>query len=72
MLRMTLLPTKSDWTVSCGLTGLSVAFGSTVTGSADGVKNNAEITLALGPIQKDKCRELAPLIGKEVQQILNR
>jgi len=72
---MVLLPLNSSWAVSCGL-GLSVDFGNAVTGDVDNnsntVSNVASITLTFAPLKKERCRELAPLIGNEIQRIIKR
>lgn len=70
---LTVLPVNSGWTVSCGIAGLSVVFGSGVNGSLDGgsgsVENDAKVDLSLVPLTLDRCREIAPQIGREVRTI---
>ena len=67
---LALLPPNSPWVIQCGA-GMSVIFGSAVTGSSGDVSNEVEVRLALVPLTKERCQELAPLIGKEVQAILD-
>ena len=69
-LSMSILPRNSPWVVNCGV-GLSVVFGTAVSGSSGDVSNDAKVTFTLMLIAKDRCKELAPLIAKELQLILN-
>jgi hypothetical protein len=67
---LSVLPLNSPWVVNCGI-GLSVAFGTAVSGSTGDVSNDAKVTLTLLPIAKERCKELAPIIAKDLQLILN-
>lgn len=71
-----LLPVTSGWSLTCGMSGLAVSFGSAVSGSADGnsssVDNEAKLELSMIPLSRERCRELAPVIGKEVQRLLGQ
>ena len=68
------LPSNSGWTVSCGISGLAVAFGGSVSGNVDGgsgsTENDAKVDLSLIPLSLERCREIAPQIGREVRAIL--
>lgn len=61
---LSVLSPNSPWVVNCGV-GIEVVFENSST-PQEGVK----IQLALVPVTKERCRELAPLIGKEVQAIV--
>lgn len=71
---LTLLPATSAWGVSCGVNGLSISFGSAVSGRLEdgsgGVDNESKLELSMVPISVERCRELAPLIGKEIRRIV--
>src|SRR5665213_3489267 len=68
---LTVLPSNSGWSVSCGISGLSVIFGNGVSGSIDdgsgSVKNEAKVDLLLIPLSPERCRDVAPKIGREVR-----
>jgi hypothetical protein len=72
---VTVLPANSGWSVSCGMSGMSVVFGGAISGSVDGgsgsVENDAKIDLSLVPVSVERCREIAPKIGREVRTILS-
>ncbi len=63
---LSVLSPNSPWVVNCGV-GIEVVFESA---STPGDRGGVKIQLALIPMTKEKCRELAPLVGKEVQAIL--
>jgi hypothetical protein len=73
---ITVLPVNSGWSVSCGISGLSVVFGGGVSGSVDAgsgsVENDAKLDLSIVPVSVERCREIAPLIGREVRTILGQ
>jgi len=62
---LSVLSPNSPWVVNCGI-GIEVVFA-----SANSSDDRVKIQLALIPITKERCRELAPLIGKEIQTILS-
>jgi hypothetical protein len=65
------VPPNSPWVLQCGA-GLKVVFGnSNVDGEDKGVHNDPVIKLSLALISRERCRELAPLIGQEIQSIVN-
>ncbi len=63
------LPTSSPWVISCG-SGLSIVFGTSVSGDGSSVGNDVELTLATGYINQDKCAILAPRLGKRLKTLL--
>jgi hypothetical protein len=64
------LSINSPWMIQCGPL-MSLIFGGAVTGSSEAVANEVEITLSLALLSADRCRELAPLLGKEMNLILS-
>ena len=68
--KMSVMPLNSPWAVNCGV-GLSIAFGIAVSGSSGDVANDAQVTFSLLPIAKERCQELALLIGKELQLMMS-
>jgi hypothetical protein len=68
------LPVTSNWSVSCGIEGVYVAFGNAVSGNVNdgngGVENAAKITFSIALVDRERCRTLAPLIAKDVQRTL--
>jgi hypothetical protein len=63
------LPATSQWVISCGV-GLSVTFGSAVSGDGSNVGNDVEVQLAMGPINQEACAVLAPQLGKRLKAML--
>ena len=63
------LPLSAPWVVQCGI-GLSAVFGSAVTGDSNSVSNDVEIQFSTSVFTKERCREIAPSIGKEIQNIV--
>jgi hypothetical protein len=63
------LPTSSPWVISCG-SGLSIVFGTSVSGDGSSVGNDVELTLATGYVNQDNCAILAPQLGKRLKALL--
>jgi hypothetical protein len=65
------LPPKTSWTISCGMGGLSVTFGNSVSGGGvdGGSANDVEVRLAWADLEPRECDELAPRIGKQVLEL---
>jgi hypothetical protein len=59
------LPANSPWIISCGI-GLSVTFGTAVSGDGSSVGNEVEIHLARPMIKQEACAVLAPSLGKRL------
>jgi hypothetical protein len=62
------LPRNSPWLIDCGA-GITVVFGSSVSGTGEEVANDVKVLLAYGPVPKQRCEMLGPAIGKEIQAI---
>jgi hypothetical protein len=63
------LPTTTPWIISCGV-GLSVTFGSAVSGDGSNVGNDVEVRLALAPVNREACAVLAPRLGQRLKAML--
>jgi hypothetical protein len=71
------LPTTAPWVISCGA-GLSVTFGTAVSGeaSSDGneveihVGNDVQIHLIVAPVDPDACAVLAPQLGQRLKAMM--
>jgi hypothetical protein len=63
------LPTTTTWVMSCGI-GLSIVFGSSVSGDNSGTSNDVQITLANGLIEQKDCAVLGPRLGKWLKATL--
>src|SRR6516225_7542807 len=63
------LPTNSPWVISCGF-GLSVVFGTAVSGDGSGVDNDVKIHLTQRLVTEDACSVLAPQLGRRVRDML--
>jgi hypothetical protein len=70
-----ILPATTPWVIRCG-SGLSITFGSSVTGSvekgAGDVENEIVIYLTPSPIDQKHCSVLGRLVGKRLQAILRQ
>jgi hypothetical protein len=65
------VPPNSPWVLQCGV-GLKIGFGNALNSEGeDKVHSDAVIKLSLALISRERCRELAPLIGQEIQSIVN-
>jgi hypothetical protein len=69
------LPASSSWTISCGLTGLSVVLGNSVSGGsvsgeAASFGNDVELRLAEARIDQKDCAVLGPRLGKRLKAML--
>jgi hypothetical protein len=63
------LPTNSPWVISCGF-GLSVVFGTAVSGDGSSVDNDVKIHLTQSLVTQDACSVLAPQLGRRVRDML--
>jgi hypothetical protein len=71
---MAILPASAPWFVNCGVTNISVHFGSAVTESDGGVSIdplNVPLVLFVDtPISAQTCTELGVALAKEIQAII--
>jgi hypothetical protein len=63
------LPANSPWVISCGF-GISVVFGTAVSGDGSSVDNDVKIDLSSRTITQSTCAVLAPQLGKRLRDIL--
>ena len=66
-IEMHVLPATTPWMVNCGLVGVRVVFGSSVTGDRDAVQNDVEVDLTSAPIEPQMCERLALRLGRVLQ-----
>jgi hypothetical protein len=64
------LPTSSPWVISCGVVGISVLFGTAVSGDGSSVGNDVEIHLASTFVNQDQCAVLTPPLGRQLKLML--
>src|SRR5262249_47974867 len=63
------LPSTSPWVIHCG-SGLSIVFGTSVTGYGSQTGNDVEVDLLYGVIDEKSCATLGPRIGKQLKSML--
>jgi hypothetical protein len=69
------LPANSSWVLSCGIAGLSVVFGNSVSGASvsgesTSLGNDIELRLVLASIDKKDCANLGLRLGKRLKATL--
>jgi hypothetical protein len=64
------LPTTTPWVLKCGMTGLSIVFGSSVTGNGSSTSNDVEVYLAFGIADQDNCALLGPRLADRLRSLL--
>ena len=64
------LPDKSPWVITCGSEGVSVTFGSAVSGDRSYVSNDVELNLTMIFISQANCGTLAPQLGRRLKAML--
>ena len=65
------MPSAAAWTVECGIVGVDVTFGNTISAGVDGGGGNDVIlTLSMAP-EKDpqRCAYLAALVGRALEKV---
>jgi hypothetical protein len=63
------LSANTSWILSCGVAGISIVFGSSVTGDGTSVSNDVEIRLAYSAVNEKKCAVLGPRLGKGLKTL---
>lgn len=66
------LPANAPWVIDCGLVGISITFGNSVSGSDGDVSNDVEIYLTQGRIDQKNCPIIGRRIGKRLLAILGQ
>jgi hypothetical protein len=64
------LPDNSPWVITCGSQGVSVTFGSAVSGGGSYVGNDVELDLTMTVIGQTDCGTLAPQLGRRLKAML--
>jgi hypothetical protein len=54
--------------LSCGLVGVSIVFGTSVTGDRDSVQNELELVLTPAGVAPNVCETLAPRLGRRLRE----
>jgi hypothetical protein len=67
---MYVLPDNSPWVIACGSEGVSVTFGSSVSGDRSYVGNDVELDLTMTFIGQADCAALAPHLGRRLKALL--
>jgi hypothetical protein len=64
------LPDNSPWVITCGGEGVSVTFGSAVSGDGSHVGNDVGLDLTMIFISQANCGTLAPQLGRRLKAML--
>jgi hypothetical protein len=64
------LPATSPWVLTCGITGMSIVLGSSVSGDGTSVGNDVEVRLAYATLDEKACAVLGPQLAKRLRAIL--
>ena len=62
------LSLNTPWVLSCGV-GISIVFGSSVSGSEGSTSNDVEVRLAYNTVDESDCTALGPRLGKRLNAI---
>jgi hypothetical protein len=62
------LSPNTPWVLSCGV-GISIIFGSSISGDASSISNDVEVRLAYNTVDESDCTVLAPRLGKRLNAI---
>ena len=62
------LSPNTPWVLSCGV-GISIVFGSSVSGSDGSTSNDVEVRLAYNTVDESDCTALGPRLGKRLNAI---
>jgi len=62
------LSPNTPWVLSCGV-GISIVFGSSVSGDASSISNDVEVRLAYNTVDESACAALGPRLGKRLNAI---
>ena len=64
------LPDNSPWSITCGGEGVSVTFGTAVSGDNSYVRNDVQLELTMTVIGQADCAILAPQLGRRLKALL--
>jgi hypothetical protein len=62
------LSPNTPWVLSCGI-GISIVFGSSVSGQEGSTSNDVEVRLAYNTVDERDCSALGPKLGKRLNAI---
>ena len=62
------LSPNTPWVLSCGA-GISIVFGSSVSGAEGSTSNDVEVNLAYNAVDERDCAVLGPRLGKRLNAI---
>ena len=62
------LSPNTPWVLSCGV-GISIVFGSSVSGAEGSASNDVEVNLAYNTVDQRDCAALGPRLGKRLNAI---
>jgi hypothetical protein len=62
------LSPNTAWVLSCGA-GISIVFGSSVSGAESSTSNDVELNLAYNTVSESDCATLGPRLGKRLNAI---
>jgi hypothetical protein len=62
------LSPNTPWVLSCGA-GISIVFGSSVSGAEGSTSNDVEVNLAYNTVRESDCAALGPRLGKRLSAI---
>jgi hypothetical protein len=63
------LSPNTQWVLTCGVGGISVAFGSSVSGDSTSMGNDVEFRVAYNTVDEGTCASLGPRLGKRLNAI---
>jgi hypothetical protein len=63
------LSPNTPWVLSCGAAGISIVFGSSVSGYEGRTINDVEVRLAYNTVDESACAALGPRLGKRLNAI---
>ena len=62
------ISSNTSWILSCGI-GITIVFGSSVSGDSTSVSNDVEVRLAYNTVSESDCATLGPRLGKRLNAI---
>jgi hypothetical protein len=62
------LSPNTSWVLSCGA-GISIVFGSSVSGGEGSTSNDVEVNLAYNAVRESDCATLGPRLGRRLNAI---
>jgi hypothetical protein len=68
---MYLVSPNTSWTIDCGVLGISVTFGESVSGDSNSAGNDVQVTLSSATLSTKDCETLAPVVASEIKAIFD-